>query len=409
MNIYLNMPEKNRLLSGAYLPGEKEIMEVNAHLHTPYSFSAFESVRQAVDLAVAEGVKVAGINDFNTTDGYTEWAEECMKKNVFPLFNIEFIGLSRRDQEKGVLINDPQNPGRAYLSGKGLACPLKLSGKSRELFEKIKTESNSHTSQMCNRLNNHLAACDAPFRISFSEVSDSLTMGNVRERHLAKALRLKTEEYFIDAAGQKLFYKKIFGGKQMKSNLDNKAAVENEIRANLLKAGGPAFVTENPDSFPEIADLCRLITDAGGIPAYPFLGDDATGRFTDFERDLPGAVQSLKSMGIYSVEFIASRNTLPVLEKYAGYCRNEQLVVTFGTEHNTPVMEPLRVLASGKTELTPRLKEISYRGACIIAAHQYLNGTGEEGFINGSSIPRSNERNKFIKLGHAIISSVTNK
>jgi len=40
------------------------IVDVNAHMHTPYSFSAFDSVTQALDMAAEEEVKVVGINDF---------------------------------------------------------------------------------------------------------------------------------------------------------------------------------------------------------------------------------------------------------------------------------------------------------------------------------------------------------
>jgi len=40
------------------------ILKVNAHLHTPYSFSAFQDIDEALDRAAAEEVKVVGINDF---------------------------------------------------------------------------------------------------------------------------------------------------------------------------------------------------------------------------------------------------------------------------------------------------------------------------------------------------------
>jgi predicted metal-dependent phosphoesterase TrpH len=46
-----------------------KIVNVNAHLHTPYSFSAFESLTQALDLALEQGVRVVGINDFYSMDG----------------------------------------------------------------------------------------------------------------------------------------------------------------------------------------------------------------------------------------------------------------------------------------------------------------------------------------------------
>ena len=66
-----------------------KVVDVNAHLHTPYSFSAFDCVTQALDMAAEEGVKVVGINDFYSLDGYREWSEECGKRRLFPLFNID--------------------------------------------------------------------------------------------------------------------------------------------------------------------------------------------------------------------------------------------------------------------------------------------------------------------------------
>ncbi len=401
------MPGRDRLISQASFPLENDFLLVNAHMHTPYSFSAFDSVKQALDMAVAEKVSVVGINDFNTTDGYTVWAEECLRRHLFPLFNIEFIALNKEDQARGIRVNDPTNPGRTYLSGKGLAFPQIIKGNSLDKFNTIKTESNRHAEKICAKLNEFLSSSDAPFQIGFKDVLDTLTLGNIRERHLAKALRLKIAEFFRDESDQGAFYEKIFGGKPLKTNLINPAGVENEIRSNLLKAGGPAFVPESPESFLALDDVCNIIIDAGGIPTYPFLADDAHGKFTDFEEDLVKAVEALKSRGIWSVEFIPTRNTIDVLEKYAGYCWEKGLIVTFGTEHNTPQMEPITVLASKGAELSPRLREIGYKGACIVAAHQYLVATDEQGYINMKGMPCRDDRDEYIRLGHALINSVT--
>jgi predicted metal-dependent phosphoesterase TrpH len=407
MNIYNNLPDKKRMLSQAFLPGEHDFLRVNAHMHTPYSFSAFESVQQALDMAVAENVRVVGINDFNTIDGFEVWSEECLKRNLFPLFNIEIIALNREDQTKGIRINDPGNPGRTYLSGKGLAYPQIIKGRSLDKLNRIKTESNRHAEKICAKLNGHLCSCDAPFQINFKDVEENLTLGNVRERHLATALRLKITEFFKNEPDQAAFYESIFGGKSLKNNISNVAGVENEIRSNLLKAGGPAFIPESPESFPDLEDVCRIITDAGGIPTYPFLADDARGNFTGFEEDIVRAVDILKRRGIFSVEFIPGRNTPKALEKYAVYCWDEGLIVTFGSEHNTPQIEPITVRASTGAELSPLLKEISYKGACIVAAHQYLVGTGEMGYLNMKDIRSGDDHDEFIKLGHALIKMIT--
>ena len=354
-------------------------VDVNAHLHTPYSFSAFENVSQALDMAAEEGVKVVGINDFYSLDGYREWSEECGRRHLFPLFNIEFISLNVEDQAAGVRVNDPNNPGRTYLSGKGLDYPVTLKGREAQLLADVKAESNAQVGRMCEKLNAHLDSVGAGFRISFAEVEKALTRGSIRERHLAKAVRLSVEQRCSSESDRRALYEKIFSGKALKSDPADAAAVENEIRGNLLKAGGAAFVPEDPKAFLPMETVQQIITAAGGIPTYPFLADDAKGNFTDFEEDLQKCADILKKRGIRSCEFITTRNTTAVLEKYAGYLVDEGFVVTFGSEHNTPALEPIRLRTRDSQDLSDRLKEINWRGACLVAAHQNGLKTFEEG------------------------------
>ena len=349
----------------------KNIIDVNAHLHTPYSFSAFKDVKQALDMAKKEKVGVVGINDFYSLDGYKEWNEECASRSLYPLFNIEFISLNSEDQAAGLRVNDPNNPGRTYLSGKGLAYPVILKGKEAEQLAAVKAESNAQVEKMCAKLNVHLNAVKAGFNIDFKQVVKDLTRGSVRERHLAKAIRLAVDAKFNSESAKLSFYTVLFGGKALKSPLGNEAAVENEIRGNLLKAGGAAFVPEDPKAFLPMATVQDIITAAGGIPTYPFLADDAKGNFTDFEGDLQKAADTLKKRGISSVEFITTRNTTAVLERYSGYLQDEGFTVTFGSEHNTPALEPIKLRTRDHSEgLSEKLRETNYRGACIVAAHQ---------------------------------------
>lgn len=353
--------------------------DVNAHLHTPYSFSAFNSVSQALDMAAEEGVKVVGINDFYSLDGYKEWSEECGRRHLFPLFNIEFISLNVEDQAAGVRVNDPNNPGRTYLSGKGLDYPVTLSGREARMLADVKAESNAQVGKMCGKLNSWLDSINAGFNLSFPQIEKDLTRGSIRERHLAKALRLAIDGKFSSDADKLDFYRRLFAGKDLKSNPSDAAAVENELRGNLLKAGGAAFVPEDPKAFLPMETVQRIIEAAGGIPTYPFLADDAKGCFTDFEQDLQKCADILKKRGIRSCEFITTRNTTAVLESYAGYLMDEGFVVTFGSEHNTPAMEPVRLRTRDCAGLSDKLKEINYRGACIVAAHQNGLETAEEG------------------------------
>ena len=323
------------------------MFDVNAHIHTPYSFSAFSSVGEALEHAAAEGVKVVGINDFYSTDGYGEWKEGCAARGMYPLFGIEFISLNAEDQAAGLRVNDPNNPGRTYISGKGLAYPVILKGEPLRQLEAVRAESNKQVEQMCAKLNEWLKAEGKPIQLDFNEIREKLTKGSIRERHLAKALRMA-----------------------MEPDAENPAKLENELRSKLLKAGGPAFVPESPEAFLPMKTVQEIIEAAGGIPTYPFLADDAKGNFTDFEGDLMKAAGTLKKRGFRSVEFITTRNTTAVLEQYAGYLEDEGFIVSFGSEHNTPAMEPVKLHTRDAAELSEKLKAINWRGACAIAAHQ---------------------------------------
>lgn len=346
------------------------MVDVNAHLHTPYSFSAFRDIPQALDLAANEGVKVVGINDFYSLDGYKEWDEECRKRSLYPLFNIEMISLNAEDQAAGLRVNDPNNPGRTYLSGKGLCHPAVLKGKEAAQLAAVLEESNAQVEKMCEKLNAHLKACKAGFTLSYHRILNKLTKGSVRERHLAKALRLEVEKMFASDESRAEFYS-VVCGRPFKSDPANVAAVENELRGALLKAGGAAFVPEEPSAFLPMETVRQIICAAGGIPTYPFLADDAKGNFTDFEGDLEKCADTLRKRGIESVEFITTRNTTAVLERYSAYLRDEGFTVTFGSEHNTPALEPVRLRTKDNSEsLSDFLKEINYAGACALAAHQ---------------------------------------
>jgi hypothetical protein len=379
--------------------------KVNAHLHTPYSFSAFTDVNQALDMAVAEGVKVVGINDFYSTGGYAAWAEGCKSRGLYPLFNIEFISLNEEDQKAGLRVNDPGNPGRTYLSGKGLSYPFKLDEPYSSQLAGVIKESNAQVEAMCGKVNEILIAVNADFKLDFEWIKSELTTGLSRERHLAKALRLKVYEACGNESKIKDLFLKIFAGKELKSDVNDIAGVENEIRGNLLKAGGGAFVPEDPKAFLPMQTVCEIIVAGGGIPTYPFLADDAKGGYTDFEGDLERVAKQLTERSFHSVEFITTRNDVELLERYASYLHDHGFVVTFGSEHNTPAMEPIELFARNSTPLTERLMQINYEGVCVVAAHQHLVAQGLRGYVDANGQADRSKLDEFIKLGDELITA----
>jgi hypothetical protein len=403
MEFWSRFPGREELLKWYEKNGKGTIFSVNAHLHTPYSFSAFRDIPQALDMGVKEQVRVMGINDFYTTDGYAEWADEAKSRGIFPLFNIEYISLNKADQLAGLKVNDPGNPGRTYLSGKGLAFPAKMDEPFASALASVRAESNHHVAGMCAKMNELLVKIEAGFVLDFFQIKSVMTKGMVRERHLAKALRESVEANYTSSNEQIAFYERLFGGKPFLSSLDAPAAIENELRNNLLKAGGPAFIPEPAAAFLDSELVCKMILNQGGIPTYPFLADDNNGNFTPFEASKEKAALTLKERNIWSVEFITTRNSLATLEDYVTYFSGEGFVVTLGSEHNTPAMEPITLFARKNTELSPVLKKINYQGACIVAAHHYLSATEGSGYIDANGIPDFGKREQFINIGKALI------
>jgi hypothetical protein len=401
-SIFSSYPQAKELLDWHKKQPKKKVPNINGHIHTPHSFSAFAEIAQAFEMAKNEDVSVLGINDFYTTEGYDEFAELAAKNKVFPLFNIEFMALQEELQEKGIRVNDPSNPGRTYFSGKGLCQPAQMSHASAEKIKNLIAESNRQTFEMIDKLNTYFSDIGVTIQLDANEVQNRLAKGLFRERHIAQAIRIAVfdkEDTDLDRA---VLLNKIFGGKEIKSAINDKAGLENEIRGNLLKAGGAAFVAEDPKAFLSLDEVMELIIDAGGIPCYPVLLDFGNKNYTDYEGDKEKLLAELKSKNVYSIELIPARNNYNIFTEFVKFFHENDFVITFGTEHNTPKLDPVKVCGGGGIELDDEMKQINYEGAAVVAAHQYLITNEQEGYLK-NGVAKVEEKAAFIELGKAVI------
>lgn len=378
---------------------DRQVPEVNGHLHSPNSFCAFNSIKQMFQMAVEEEVKVLGINDFYTVDGYDEFAMEGLRNRIFPLFNIEFMGLMQDMQAQDIRVNDPNNPGRIYFSGKALKHPLSVSNENRKFLEDLQQSSQVQVREMISKADAHLLSINARFNITYEQIREKYANKLVRERHIARAIREAVMDHYPSVDQVNSFFMLLFDGKKLSASLDDPSAVENEIRSVLLKAGGKAFVPEDNDAFPELQKIIDFILDAGGIPCYPVLLDDRKGNLTGFEGDWDRMDEVLRSFNVSCLELIPLRNSLEKLEEFVDYFRRKNYVISFGTEHNSPGLFPITVKVNKDKDLTPELKKVSYEGCCILAAHQYLVGRGLSMDIDNQDY--------YMDLGNAIIKEFT--
>jgi hypothetical protein len=311
--------------------------------------------------------------------------------------------LLKDEQKKGIRINDPNNPGRIYFCGKGLDYPYILDGAEKTKLQNVISESQRQIIAMIDKTNSLFANAGISISLSYEAIKQKYAKELVRERHIAKAIRIAVFEQQHSESERIALFKKVYGGKDTKCNMTDISGLENEIRGNLLKAGGLSFVPEDEAAFLPLNEIIDVIGKAGGIPCYPTLLDDAKGTFTDYEGNYEHLFTELTKHNIWCLELIPNRNDFDILKNFVKFFYNKGFVVLFGTEHNAPELIPLTVETRGGKKLDDELKEISYNGACVIAAHQYLRAKGESGYLNTNSMPKHTERDAFIKLGDAVI------
>jgi hypothetical protein len=393
-------PELKKKLQDKTFPAYRE---VNGHIHTPYSFSAFSDMETIFSMSREEKIVSLGINDFYVTDGYDSFHKGCVDNKIFPLFNIEFIGLMKDEQKKGIRINDPNNPGRIYFSGKGLDYPFHTGFMLRKQLKNVIRESQDQIKAMIVKLNKLIRNENPTLSLSYETIKKRYAHDLVRERHIAKALRILAAENYTSPEEQLAFIEKLYGGKKSRFTTSDTSALENEIRSNLLKSGGAAFVEETESSFLEISKIINIILKAGGIPCYPVLLDDPSGKCTEFEENPERLYHSLKKLGVCCIELIPGRNDLDILKNFVEFFHKRGFLITFGTEHNTPEMIPLTVSTRGSVPLDTELKKIAWEGACIVAAHQYLRAAGRQGYVLADGKMCTDQNKDLAELGQTVI------
>jgi hypothetical protein len=315
----------------------------------------------------------------------------------------------KKEQQKGVRINDPNNPGRVYFCGKGLDYPFNPGFFNRLLLKKTITRSQVQMKEMIGKLNLLISSVNPALSLSYDKIRHDFAKELVRERHLAKALRhLAFENYKTDEE-RIAFIEAVYGAKKTGAGISNAAALENEIRSRLLKAGGAAFVEEDEKAFPELRKIISIITKAGGIPCYPVLLDDQSGNFTEFERDPDTLYRSLTKLGVACIELIPGRNSPEILNDFVKFFNDKNFIILFGTEHNTPELLPLTVTGRGGERLNDFLLKTAWEGTCVIAAHQYLRAHRRQGFVLGNGKPSTGQRTELIGLGRVVIEYYLNK
>ncbi|MFP4163829.1 MAG: PHP domain-containing protein [Chitinispirillaceae bacterium] len=378
-------------------------IRANTHIHSPYSFSSFDSIEQMARLGSEQNMDILGINDFNTCKGYDEFRSACAEKGIYPLFNIEFITRDTATLEAGKRWNSGSHPGAMYLCGKALNYPVRFCENTRNLLASLWKGTQDHIWKIIHRLNDHLEHCGLETEFDYNRIRSEYAKSTVRERHLARALYQELLARFPHEKTLEERFRTLFRDSSYSADVNDATSVQSDIIKRLFSPGCPAYVKKNgwEISFDQAK---KIILEAGGIPCYPFLADDKAG-FTEMEKDPHRLAHQLLDRGIHAVEFISPRTSFEVLKEYVSVFEEHHFCILFGTEHNTPEILPLLPAARDGVPFDSRLQETFSRGVCILAAHQELQSQSLTGFVNdtGEKLVEENQIDEFRKTGEEAI------
>lgn len=379
-------------------------MITNTHVHTPYSFSTFESIEQTVTEASRQSVKALGINDCNTVAGFKEFAASCTSHKIYPIFNIELIALSTQDQNREHRWNDLVKPGIIHISGKALNNPVIFSNDTRNLIASIWKTTQDRIWRIIEALNAYTASRDLPLTLDYNIIRSAYAKSSLLERHLSYALYKRIEERWPSPHERIDAYRQLFDNNEFTADLDDTFIMQHEIHKQLFLAGKPAYVTDTDAVFISLAQAKQIILQAGGIPCYHIQIDERF-PFTEYERNPEELAKALSNKGLHAVEFTPYNTSPQTLERYVQHFHQQDFCITFGTEHNTPFVRKLVPSTNNSKPLTEALRNIGYEGACMLAAHQQLHLQNRRGFVDesGKQLVTKNNRAEFVSIGDAVI------
>lgn len=377
---------------------------VNAHVHVPPNFSAFVTVEEAVAFAAAGGARAVGVSNFHDRRIHARFRRAAAEAGIEPLFGVEFVTLVEPLRASGTRVNDPANPGRMYLCGKGIDPDRALSPAGHAVMAEARAQDVARAREMVDRLRDHFAAAGLATSLDAAAIADG-----VAERAGVPTDWVVLQERHVALAFQEVLFRKLPPGRRATvlerafaapptSPVDDPVAVQGEIRARLLKVGGPAFVGETALAY---EDARGVIVELDGIPAYPTLADGAS-PVCPFEDPPEALAGRLVEMGFGIAELIPGRNDPAVVDAYVGAFRSAGLAVTAGTEHNTVERVPIRPAGRGGAPLSRFADEVFFEGACVIVGHQLERRLGRAGYVDREGRPGSPDRDALIRRFAAI-------
>jgi len=354
---------------------------INLHVHTSESFSVFQSPTEAVWHAYCEDILYFGINDHYTIAGHPEFRDACAAAGIRAGFSIEAIAMDEKALKKNRRYNDPDNPGRMYLIGKGVIRDLKR--ESRSHLTAMQDAIRMRNRRIVEKLNGYAGRRGILLELTYTDAELLTPNGNTTERHVVQAMCDRIAERYPDIEKRRVVYEHLIDYPVDDKTVIDSAEIQTLVRARLVKSGCPCYVEEDEKAFTTVENLVMMYRAYGSVPTYPLMGNP----ITEEEEDLGQLVRKMLDIGLFAFDIIDYRTEVRRAGEVIDTASRYGLPVFIGTEHNTKTMLPLVGPVAG----APDYYDYFLRSANFLLGHQLLGALCDYGSVTKSGKTRFND------------------
>lgn len=352
---------------------QAESGNVNLHCHSFFSYNAegFSPTRIAWR-AWREGWYAAGLCDFDVLDGQQEFIDAGLALGLRCTVNLETRAFFNEYADR--VINSPGEPGVTYLMGAGFAAAVAADTPQGATLAGLRGQAINRNRRLVARINPHLGDVAIDYDRDVAPLSPG---GCPTERHIIRAYVNRAAVILPDAAARAAFWSGILGqpAEAVALLLASPAALDEMIRARLVKKGGVGYDPPSPDSFPPADDFFAWVRACDAIPMFAWLDGSSEG-----EAKPLALLKRLRAMGAAAVNIIPERNwnisdpavqatKTSKLREFVATAVALDLPINIGTEMNKdglPQIDNLAVRA-----LAP-YRSVFTRGAQVFVGHMLL-------------------------------------
>jgi len=274
---------------------------VNMHCHSFFSYNArgFSPSRIAWETGKA-GLYAAGLCDFDVLDGLEEFHDAGLRTRQRTTVNVETRAYLK--EYAGVDINSPGEQGVTYIMGAGFGCrPAADTPQGREM-DGYKQRARRRNEALVLRVNAALPAIAVDYQ---HDVLPLTPAGGATERHIVLAYIRKSRDVFEHPDKDARFWADVLRKpfEEIVELLADQPAMEEAVRARLVKRGGIGYEAPSAGTFPPVEEFTAWVRACDAIPMTTWLDGTSGG-----EKDARALLECMRDKGAVALNIIPDRN-----------------------------------------------------------------------------------------------------